>query len=140
PDGPVADKPYAVLHKVMTQEDRYAVATMVFSGHEQVVVVRPLGKLLAVTLLNYEETVKKPDTFVSEVPDMEVSAKELELAQSLVRAATIKKLDFAKYRDAYTERVTKLIAAKAKGKRLVRASKRDEPVILNLMDALRKSL
>ena len=140
PDGRVADKPYAVLHDVMAKENRHAVATMIFSGREQVAVVRPMGRLLAVTLLNYDETVKKPEAFATEVPEVEVPAKERELAQSLVRASTADDFDFSKYRDEYANKLTKLIEAKAAGKKLVAAHKHDEPVIINLMDALRQSL
>jgi non-homologous end joining protein Ku len=42
----VAGKPYATLQKVMAEENRYAMATMVLMGREQIVLVRPVDRLL----------------------------------------------------------------------------------------------
>ncbi len=140
PDGRVAQKPYAVLQRVMAERGRYAVARVVMSGRGQVVLVRPLDGLLAMTVLNYDEQVKKPAEFADDVPDVSVAAKELELAESLVDASTTKHFDFSDYRDEYTERLTRMLEAKSSGKKVVRARREDEPAVLNLMDALRQSL
>ena len=140
PDGRVGEKPYSVLRDVMASEERHAIATMIFSGREQVVAVRPMGRLLAITLLNYEETVKKPEAFESEAPEVKVSAKELGLARSLIDASTVDELDFSKYRDEYNDQIAKLVEAKVEGKEITTAPKGEEPAIINLMDALRKSL
>jgi DNA end-binding protein Ku len=92
------------------------------------------------TLLNYDEQIKKPAEFADDVPDVTVAAKELELAESLVDASTAKRFDFAQYRDEYTEKLTEMLEAKSAGKKIVRAHREEEPAVLNLMDALRKSL
>jgi DNA end-binding protein Ku len=52
----------------------------------------------------------------------------------------VEDFDFSKYKDPYTERVTELIEAKAAGKRITGRRKHEEPVVINLMEALRKSL
>ena len=97
PDGRVAQKPYAVLQRVMAERERYAVAQVVMSGHGLVVLVRPLDGLLTMTVLNYDEQIKKPSEFADEVPDVAIGDKELELAESLVDASTA---------DASTSRAT----------------------------------
>jgi DNA end-binding protein Ku len=136
----VAQKPYAVLQRVMAERGRYAVAQMVMSGRGQVVLVWPVDGLLAMTVLNYDEQVKKPAEFADDVPDVAVAAKELELAEHLVDASTAKRFDFSDYKDEYTEKLTTMLEAKASGKRVVRARREDEPAVLNLEDALRQSL
>jgi DNA end-binding protein Ku len=140
PNGPAGQKPYAVLQKGMADEGRYAVATMVFAGREHVVVVRPVHRLLAVTVLSYEAQLKKPALFEDEIPDVQMSADELKLARTLVEASTAKNFDFGKYKDEYTSQVKKLIEAKAAGKKIVAGSSEEEPAVINLMDALRQSL
>ncbi len=140
PDGRVAQKPYAVLQRVMAERERYAVAQVVMSGRGQIVLVRPLDGLLAMTVLNYDEQIKKPAEFADDVPDVSIAAKELELAESLVDASTSKTFDFSDYKDEYTEKLTKMLEAKSSGKKVVRARHEDEPAVLNLMDALRQSL
>ncbi|HVS39228.1 MAG TPA: Ku protein [Gemmataceae bacterium] len=140
PEGRAGEKPYAVLQRVMADEGRCGVATMVFSGREQLALVRPLGKLLVVHLLQYEEQVKKPAAFEEEIGGVEVTSKELDLARSLVDASTPKEFDLAAYRDEYSGRLLKLIESKA-GRRVKADSKaREAPVVINLMDALRQSL
>ena len=123
-------------------EDRYAVGTMVFSGKEQVVAVRPVGRLLALTFLSYADEVKGPDTFEDEVPDAGVPAKEMEMARGLVDASTAEKFDMADYKDKYSGKVQKLIEIKAARRGLKRSpdAAADEPAVINLMDALRQSL
>jgi DNA end-binding protein Ku len=140
PDGKAGQKPYAVLQKVMAEEERQAVATMVLSGKEQVVLIRPVENLLALTVLNYDAHLKKPSMFADEVPEVSVAADEVKLAKSLVETSTTDDFDMSHYSDEYTERVLKLIDAKSKGKRIVSKKAADEPVIINLMDALKKSL
>lgn len=140
PDGKVGQKPYVVLQQVMAAENRQAIGTMVLSGREQVVLIRPLEELLAFTLLSYAEQFKKPSTFADEVPDVRGTEEEVRLAKTLVEASTAKEFDFDRYRDKYTDEVTKLIEAKAAGKKLVAAPRGEAPPVINLMDALRQSL
>lgn len=140
PDGRAAQKSYAVLQRVMAEEGRCAVGTMVFSGREQLALLRPLGRLLVVHLLQYEEQVKKPAAFEEEAPEAEVSAKELDLARNLVEASTPKDFDLAAYRDEYSGKLLKLIESKAARRTKAAGRGGEEPVIINLMDALRRSL
>src|SRR3954462_7044771 len=96
PDGEVGRQSYAVLRKVMADDGRYAVATMVLSGRAQVVLIRPVDKLLAVTVLSYDTQLKKPSEFENEVPEVNAGAAEVKLAKSLVEASTADEFDFGK--------------------------------------------
>ncbi len=113
---------------------------MVFSGKEQVVLVRPVDGLLIMSMLNYESRIRQPETFRDDVKAPEVSAQELKLAEMLVDASTPKKFDFAKYEDLYTERLTELINSKIEGKEVVATPAEEEVPVINLMDALKQSL
>src|SRR5439155_9590332 len=84
PTGPAGQKPYALLHEVMKDKNRNAVATVVLSGHDETVFIRATDKLLTMTVLYYEEQVKHPSAFEDEVSAAKVSAQELTLAQTLV--------------------------------------------------------
>src|SRR5262249_14853089 len=119
PDGRVAQKPYAVLQQVMAERNRYAIAQMIFSGREQVVMIRAMDGMLTMTMLNYEDQIKKPSEFEDEVPEVSVSPKELELAESLIDASTSHKFDFGHYEDEYTKKLAKLLEAKSAGKAVV---------------------
>ena len=140
PDGPVGQKPYTVLYEAMADENRQAIARVVMHGREQVVLLRPLGGLITMTTLSLDQQVTKPAAFTEEAPKVEVSAEEKKLAKTLVDAATTKKLDFAKYKDEYTEKLTKLIEAKVAGQEIVTPPVEHHAQVINLMDALKQSV
>ena len=139
PDGKVAQKPYAVFLEAMKKEDRHAVAQVVFAGRAQVCVVRPAGGVLSMTLLAYESEMKKPGDFEDEVKGGSVTAEERKLAETLIEASTAKKFDLGQYKDEYSAKLARLVEGKSRTKK--RRSADDEaPAVINLMDALRKSL
>jgi len=140
PDGPVAQKPYVVLQQAMVELGRYAVARVVMHGKEQVVWLRPMDDLLSMTILSYDHEITKPSAFNEELVKPAIEADELKLAKTLIDASTSKKLDFAKYKDIYTEKLTQLIEAKVAGKEIVAAPVHEQTHIINLMDALRQSV
>jgi DNA end-binding protein Ku len=140
PAGKAGQKPFAMLQKIMADQKRYAIAQVVFAGREQLVVVRPLDKLLLMTMLQYADQVKKPAAFADEAPDVTISGKEMELAENLVAASTTADFDLGRYEDTYTSKLRALIEAKAAGRKIVAPAAEEEPQIINLMDALRRSL
>ncbi|HEV3259132.1 MAG TPA: Ku protein [Gemmataceae bacterium] len=140
PDGPVGQKGYVVLHRAMVAENRYAVAQVVLHRREQLVLLRPLDRLLALTVLHYDTQITKPTVFADEVTAPEVAPEELHLAQTLVAAASVAAWDYGRYQDAYTAKLTQLIEAKVAGKQLVAPAAREQLPIINLLDALRQSV
>jgi DNA end-binding protein Ku len=140
PDGKLAQKSYAVIHKAMSERKRFAVAEIVFGSREQVVVIRPMGRMLAMSFVSYEDQIKPPSAFESEVPKVDVPARELKLAESLIDEVTEDKFDLGGYRDDYTDRLRKMIEARAAGKKVSAVNEEEEPEVINLMDALKKSL
>lgn len=140
PDTPVGQKPYAVLHEAMRKRNRAGVARVVFSGKEQVVLVRPVDGLLMMSMLNYDSLVRKPEGFKDEVKAPDIAPQELKLAEMLVDASTAEAFDFSKYEDLYTTRLTELINAKVEGKEVVAPPSDEEVPVINLMDALKQSL
>jgi DNA end-binding protein Ku len=140
PDGPVGQKPFAVVRQAMVDEKRLAVAQVVMHGKEQLVVVRPLDNLLVMSVISYEHQVNKPATFADEVPPVEVAPAELDLAKMLIKTATPKKFDLAKYQDVYTQKLTKLIEAKVAGQEIVAAPAQEHAQVINLMEALKQSV
>jgi DNA end-binding protein Ku len=140
PDGPIGLKPYALLHKILIDEDRFAFAQVVFTGKEQVVLLRPIGGLIAMTPLSYSAEIKKASDFEPEVPKVEVSPDEMKLARTLTDAMASDDFDFSAFKDKYTERLQKLIEAKIAGKEVVAAPMEDAPQVINLMEALQKSV
>ena len=140
PDGPVGQKAYEVIYQGMLDEDRYGIATIVMHNKEQLVLLRPMGGLLVMSMLNYDNEVTKPETFQDEVPKGPIAPEELQLAKTLIQASSTDDFDLTKYKDLYTEKLTKLIEAKVAGQELVAPPAQEQAQVINLMDALKKSV
>ena len=119
---------------------RVAVAQVVLSNRKQLVLIRPVGQLIAMTVLNYDHQVTKPVTFEDEVVATESTKEETSLVQKLINETTTKKFDLAKYKDTYREELTKLIEAKVAGQEIVAPPMQAQPQIINLVEALRQSV
>lgn len=140
PDGPAGQKSFALLQQAMVDQGLWAVAKVVMHGKEQVVLVRPMEKLLGMTTLCYQSQVKAPSSFEDELGTPDLSSEEMKLVNMLVSATAEKPFDHAEYRDLYTERLTKLIESKIEGKELVAAPSEEPAQVINLMDALKQSV
>jgi DNA end-binding protein Ku len=140
PSGKVAQKPFSVFHRVMEKENRQAIATIVLSKRDQLVLIRPIESLLVMTVLSYDNQIKKPGSFEDEVHEVKMTDKEVDLARDLVKAATSEKFDYSAYEDPYARRLKDLIETKAAGKKIVAPPEAEAPPVINLMEALRKSL
>lgn len=140
PDGPVGQKPYALLRQGMEDRGLVAIVQGVISGKEQVMLLRPLDRLLALTLLSLDSQIKKPESFQDELIDAQHTEDELKLTETLIDASTIEDFDFASYKNVYVENLTKLIELKVDGKEVVSAPMAEEAQVINLMDALKQSV
>lgn len=140
PDGPAGARPYALLARGMKDANLVALAQVVIAGREQFVQLRPLDGMLVMSVLAYPKKVRLSTSYRDELPDEQPNAGELALAQTLINASTLQEFELEKYKDAYVENLTKLIKLKVEGKEIVKAPDPEEPKILNLMDALKKSV
>jgi DNA end-binding protein Ku len=140
PDGAVGQKPYQLLHHAMVEGDLVALAEVVIAGREQLVLLRPVRELLALSVLAHEGNVKQPEAFTDEVTEAKLTKDEMNLTKTLIQASTLKKFDYSKYRDAYTDKLTQLIQAKVEGEEVVQVPDVEEPKIINLMEALKASV
>jgi DNA end-binding protein Ku len=141
PEGDVAERPYALLHQCLGEDQLQAVARVVLYGRDELVVVRPVERLLAMTALKYEAEVRRPEGFGDELGDPgKLDAEEISLTKTLLKSFAKRKFSLASYKDEYVERLRQLIEAKVEGKELVTPPAAKEPQVINLMDALKRSL
>lgn len=89
----------------MEKKKRWGVGQVVFSGREQLAVVRPLDGLLTMAMLNYDAEIHKPSEIKSEFTRPRVAASKLRLAEDLVGKWQNGKFDFSDYKDRYRQKV-----------------------------------
>jgi DNA end-binding protein Ku len=141
PDGAAARLPYALLHQAMRDKRVHAVGQVVLSKREQLVLIRPLDNLFAMTVLRYASQVRLPSCLGEETDNPpQIGQEELSLAQALVDGHTRRQFDLHQYTDQYTVKLEQLIDAKVKGKELVAAPQSEPRQALSLMDALKASV
>jgi len=140
PDGPVAQKPYSLLRKVLTDSNRVGFARVAVGGRQQLVMLRPLGGLIAASMVSYSSEVKGIDEFEKEVVPVEVDPKEMQLAKTLTDSLVVRDFDLTAYKDDYTEKLTQLIETKVAGKQIVEPPAEEPEQVINLMEALQKSI
>lgn len=109
PDGPPGQRPFCVLRDGMRRHDRHAVALVVLGGHEFLVVLRPLTKVVAMTVLEYPQRIRPATDYETEVSGITSSDTEQELIRKLIDSMTEADLDLDQYRDVYTDRLNQLI-------------------------------
>jgi len=140
PDGPAGSRPYALLRAGMGDQELCAIAQVVMSGREQLVLVRPVDDLLVMNILTFAKNVKAIGEFADELEEQELTREEQKLTKTLIDASTLEEFDLEKYKDQYVEKLGQLIKMKIHGEEVVQAPDLEEPKIVNLMDALKKSV
>ncbi len=135
---PAGKKAYSLLLEAMAHKQLAAVAKLAMHRREYTVVIRPRKAGLVLHTLFYENEVRAVPEYEKLAPQ-KISAKEREMAEKLLSSLETR-FQPAKYHDEYQERLTKLVAAKSKG-RTIKATPEKKPAeVIPLMDALRRSL
>src|SRR5215212_9113047 len=124
----------------MEKKKRWGVGQVVFSGKEQLAVVRPLDGVLTMAMLNYDAEIRKPSEIKSEFTRPRATGAKLRLAEDLISKWHEGDFEFSAYKDRYRQKVKEAIAAKKKGVELKPPEEEEEPQVINLMDALKESV
>ncbi|HEY5311623.1 MAG TPA: Ku protein, partial [Pirellulales bacterium] len=140
PDGAAGQKPYALFYRAMVDEHRAALGQLALAGRDRLVLVRAGEKLLTMSVLNYADQVRQPADFEEMIADIPIKGDELRLARTLIESTSSDEIDLSGYKDTYTEKLREIVEAKVSGQEVVAASDEQEPPVVNLMDALRRSV
>lgn len=141
PDGDSGEGPYALLRQAMQDEDRWALAQAVLWRKNRLILLRPVDKLLTMSLLHFAEQTRQPAEFTDELPKVKTNAAELRLAKRLIADSTVDEVDWTDYTDDFRERMKAIIDRKIEGEETIDLGEDEEPApTVNLMDALKKSL
>ena len=130
-------KPYALLLEALRQSRFDGLAKVTMHGREHIVILRPAERGIMLHTMYYTDEIRS-------VPEFEshrnlVNDKELKLAKTLVESL-VEDFHPGKFKDTYRENLEKLIAAKAKGKEIKAPPEPKVSKVVDIMEALRKSL
>ena len=132
------DKAYSLLADAMKEAGKAALAQYAARGKDYLVLLRSIGSRLMMQQLYHADEVRPIEEVP--VPARKSSPAELKLAQQLIDQVSSGKFEPEKYTDEVRKRIEQLIAAKAKGQKIEAPAARPKAEVVDLMEALKKSL
>jgi DNA end-binding protein Ku len=138
PDGPVASEAFAVMREGMA--GKAGIGKVALYGREYLVAVKPQKKGLVMYTLHHDAEIRSIDEVeeLNSVPS-KVKPEEMKLAKQVV-ATFDGELNLKEYKDEYREGLRRIIDAKIAGEEIVATELPEPPKVVDLMEALRKSL
>jgi DNA end-binding protein Ku len=138
PDGPVAREAFAVIRDGM--QGKAGIGKVALYGREYLVKVQPRENGLVMYTLRHAAEIRSMEA-IDELTDMpaKVKPEEVKLARQ-VMGTFEGTVDLQEYRDDYQVGLREIIDAKIEGREIVAPEIEAPPKVVNLMDALRKSL
>jgi DNA end-binding protein Ku len=138
-----SEKAYALLTAAMAETGKVAIAKFVMRTKQYLAAVRPDGGALVLSTMLYADEVVPVDS-IEGLPapgEIDLSDKELQMAEALIDSLTADRFEPEKFHDDYRERVLELIDAKAQGQTIVAAPAPEVGArVVDLMAALEASV
>ena len=138
PDGPVAKEAFSVIREAL--KGKAGIGKVALYGREYLIKVQPRERGLVMYTLRHAGEIRSMDA-IDELSDMPEAVKpeEVKLARQVI--GTFEgDIDFASYKDEYQDGLREIIDAKIEGREVVAQEVEAPPKVVNLMEALRKSL
>jgi DNA end-binding protein Ku len=138
PDGKVASDAFAVMREGL--RGKVGIGKLALYGREYLVAVKPQDRGIVMYTLHHAAEIRSMDAVeeLGAVPTT-VKPEEVKLAKQVI--GTFEgPLDLSTYKDEYREGLQRIIKAKIAGQEIVAPSVEAPPHVVNLMDALKKSL
>jgi DNA end-binding protein Ku len=104
---------YALLRDALKKEGKAALGPLVYHKREWVCLIKPKEDLLVLHRLRFAQEIKAAEGLV--VPKSDIKPDELKMASLLINQLT-KPFKPEQFRDEFSEKLLKVIEAKAKGK------------------------
>lgn len=108
PDGPGADRPYALLVEALARTGYAGIAKIAIRSRERPAVLSPRRGVLVLHTLLWQDEVREPGDIAPSAP---VTDRELELAEVLIRELT--GINGRELQDEYAHALEQLVEAKA---------------------------
>ena len=138
PDGGMAGDAFAVMRDGM--QGKIGIGKLALYGREYLVAVRPFQRGLVMHTLHHAAEMRAIDS-VEELNSVPAAVKpeEMKLARQVIQTFE-QPLNLSDYKDAYREGLQGIIDAKIAGEDIVATTAEAPPKVVNLMEALKKSL
>jgi DNA end-binding protein Ku len=140
PGNKGAEDAYAVIREALRATSKIGLGQLAIAGRERLCSIKPCGSGIMLETLRYEDEIRKSDPYFAGIHKERVDNEQLELAKELIKRKSAK-FEPEKFHDRYREALRELIDAKLEHRK-PKSVVKEQPAgnVINLMDALRKSL
>ncbi|MBL6851896.1 MAG: Ku protein [Alphaproteobacteria bacterium] len=139
PDGKTGAEAYVVIRDALAETGRIAIGRVVMHTRERMVALEPRDKGIVAYTLRAEDEVLSAKHAFADIPSGHASKEMVQIAEKIIDQ---KEGDFdpAMFQDRYEKALKELIRAKQKGHKPVRAEPVEDTNVVDLMEALKRSL
>jgi len=133
------DRAFALLGEALKKTGKVAIGQWAARGKQYLIMIRPLGRGLAMEQLRYADEVRSIDEVP--IPKIDVKKAEMDLAIRFIQEAASEEFDPKKYEDNVKKRILEQIERKVEGKEIIEEpAEAPKTQIIDLMEALKQSL
>lgn len=131
-----AEKPYELLRQALLSKKEVGIAKTVLGTNENLLVLYPTKECIIAKILFYQEEIQEIPKSQAKI---DLSKQELDMAKQLIESMT-RKFDISAYHDEYQAKLHEAITMKINGNEIVSTDTEASGNIINLMEALQKSV
>lgn len=139
PDGDAGLEAFVVIRDAMEKAGTFAISRVVLARKERVIAMKPRDKGIIAYSLREADDIKPEKEYFKDIDSAKVDKDMLEIAMRLVKQKS-GHFEPKEYKDRYEQRMRDLIQAKLKGVELEPLEEVEEPKVVDLMEALKRSL
>ena len=130
---------FVVIRQALEKTGRIALGRVVMHTRERLVALEPRDKGIIATTLRMRNEVVDPAKAFHDIPAARPDHKMIDIAEKIIEQKE-GEFDPDKFKDRYETALRDLIRRKQKGEKLVTAEPVEESNVIDLMEALKKSL
>jgi DNA end-binding protein Ku len=130
---------YQVIRDAMERAGRIALGRVVMHTRERLMAVEPRGNGLVAYRLRMANEVIDADTAFADIPKGKPNHKMIEIAEKIIEQQE-GPFEPSEFKDRYEAALRDIIRRKERGEKLVTAEPPEETNVIDLMEALQKSL
>jgi DNA end-binding protein Ku len=138
PSSPVAAEAFELIREAMVARQTAALARTVIFRRMRSILIRPHGKGMIATTLNFEYEVRSAEEAFADVPKMKIQDEMLDLARHIIETKA-GEFDPKAFDDRYETALAEVVRAKIEGKKIKPRKPPPETKVVDLMEALRQS-
>jgi len=139
PSEEVAYEAFAVIREAMKKKGWVGIGRVVTHRRERLLMLQSRGKGIVATALRFKNEVRDENEYFDDIANVKVPRDMVELAEHILESKR-GHFDPSKFEDRYEDALRAVIKAKRAGKAPPAPSEPKPSNVINLMDALRRSV